>query len=205
MKITDEGTKAASIIDLQINKQEQYQAKTLQLSQFMLKMKSKLGKHDSCQLSTQADIQLDIDAIAEYQLELEANTILMAEVKSLSLELAQCQSINMNQFEQDFNNIESEANSVMSTINVKQQDFQSSYQQWDLFLQAGEESRACILELKALITMEDPVGPELEQQFELLTNQRVSFWKFYPSDFTRQCRTSFKGIPSNVFASKHNQ
>jgi len=172
MKITDDSTKAAAIIDLQISKQEQYDAKNLQLKTFMLNMKSKLAKHDSSQLSTQGDIQLDIDAIAEYQLELEANAALMADVKSLSLDLAQCQSINTNQFELEFNNLESDASNIMQTINLKQGEFQASYSQWDLFLQAGEESRACILELKSIMAMEEPVGPELEQQFELLSNQR---------------------------------
>ena len=37
MKITDDSTKAAAIIDLQISKQEQYDAKNLQLKTFRIK------------------------------------------------------------------------------------------------------------------------------------------------------------------------
>ena len=46
---------------------------------------------------------------------------------------------------------------------------------WDAFRQGAEESKACVAELKELLQQEDPIGPDLEDNFEEISKQRVSF------------------------------
>ena len=46
---------------------------------------------------------------------------------------------------------------------------------WEAFRLAAEESRACIAELKELLQQDDPIGPDLEENFEEISKQRVSF------------------------------
>ena len=55
-----------------------------------------------------------------------------------------------------------------------QGQYEAAVEDWDAFRQGAEESKACVAELKELLQQDDPIGPDLEDNFEEISKQRVS-------------------------------
>ena len=55
-----------------------------------------------------------------------------------------------------------------------QGQYEAAVEDWDAFRQGAEESKACVSELKELLQQDDPIGPDLEDNFEEISKQRVS-------------------------------
>ncbi|KAL5267299.1 hypothetical protein ACHWQZ_G004368 [Mnemiopsis leidyi] len=170
LKVTEESARAGEELEEKVGRLKQFQEKRDELEHWLAGLQGKVEELDPNHIVLPSALQDDIFSIKELGEELKSGEKVLEEVQNIG-EILKEEDTSVD-YSVELDKLLDTFSLLADSVSAKTGQYEAAVKDWDAFRQGAEESKACVAELKELLQQEDPIGPDLEDNFEEISKQR---------------------------------